>query len=951
MFALLTGVSGAWADVTVTLSDQTDLGSITNKNQSEAATVHKYGTYASGTGGTTFTTNNTSGLEGLVVSTTGDFIKPTFYDGGKYKHCLAIKPADGYGTTYTVTITAPLGYYIKSYSMKAISTTSSGTFDVTPLGWANPSNISSDQKEINVTAFANTTSFTVKRIAGTTNNSELCLPFFTVTLASTTLSGDATLTINSTTGSGTRADGSAPSGTANFRTWTSTSSPTGLTLQTASGNDLNHNATEVIMHSAGGTYTLTAPDGYFIKGYKMEVYSSNRNTIQPAGANVKTELSGDSGNKTIICVDDINAKSTTFTRGYITSAAYANAVMTVYLKESTVKITYVVKNSGGTEIFRSEAIDTWPGTAITTLPSEFKRDFCSYNEVSETADVTKEINFTATWNFPFEISDTYAGAHWYDMSIRSTWYVTSDQTAGDGALQTVNANALGLATDPYQWAFVGNPYNLKLYNKDKGEDYVYAWTATTNASIPAFVDAATGNSWTIKRSTATGYTNAFMLTIPDYGYQVNQFNGEGGSLKVWADTRTTDAGSAFKVFDVPDDFAEYVTSEIAPYMESSATYFNWTDAARTAIGYDVSYKTTCTYAKYAAMKNALTTALGDLNSNVIFPEPGYYRIKNRLTTDSYGYIGLNGGTNLLGNISNTNDASTIIHLTKSGSKYYFQTQGKYTSNVRMDNAVSLVDATPSEAFDMQAQEIGYAAFRTWDDGPYSYYHASIDKGYNIVGWEHTAYASQWSIENVSSLEIPLNYVPAEGYSFATMCLPFDVTLPSYGQSGFVIPALVTVVGSRAQITTSIKNQIPAGTPVLLVATGELASTTATIATTALSDPITGDNDLVGTYFDKTSLETNEYVFATSGGELGFWKLGTGFKVGANKAFLSVPDGGSGNVKGYAISFDELVDGINAMDNGQLTKDNDKVIYNLAGQRINKLQRGVNIVNGKKVIIK
>ena len=30
---------------------------------------------------------------------------------------------------------------------------------------------------------------------------------------------------------------------------------------------------------------------------------------------------------------------------------------------------------------------------------------------------------------------------------------------------------------------------------------------------------------------------------------------------------------------------------------------------------------------------------------------------------------------------------------------------------------------------------------------------------------------------------------------------------------------------------------------------------------------------------------------------------------------------------------------------------DGVIYNLAGQRLNKLQRGVNIINGKKVIIK
>ena len=59
---------------------------------------------------------------------------------------------------------------------------------------------------------------------------------------------------------------------------------------------------------------------------------------------------------------------------------------------------------------------------------------------------------------------------------------------------------------------------------------------------------------------------------------------------------------------------------------------------------------------------------------------------------------------------------------------------------------------------------------------------------------------------------------------------------------------------------------------------------------------------------------------------------------------------------YAISYVNgkltitEADGISSMDNGQLKTDN-VVIYNLSGQRLSKPQRGVNIVNGKKVIIK
>ena len=952
--ALLTlGVSGAWADVTVTLSNQSDLDGITDDaSSSEATATHKYGVYSGSDAEntpyyTTFTTNGESGLAGVTLSTTAKIMKPTFVGGqnvAHYGHLIAINYDKADQTVYTFTITAPAGYYIKSYAFTALSTSDNAPFNIIPLGGSTyTAKGYLYKKNVTATVCASTATFTVQR---TTNNNAnyLCIPTFTVTLASTTMSGDATLAINNTTGSGTRADGSAP-GISNFRTWTSTSAPVGVTLQTASGNDLNYNATEVIMHSAGGTYTLTAPDGYLIKGYKMEVYSSNRNTIQPAGASVKTELSGDSGNKTIICVDDINTKSTTFTRGYITSAAYANAVMTVYLKESTVKITYVVKNSAGTEIFRSNPIDIEPGTAITTLPSEFKRDFCSYNEVSETADVTKEINFTATYEFPFEISETYAGAHWYDMSIRSTWYVTSDKTEG-GALKTVNANALGLATDPYQWAFVGNPYNLKLYNKDKGEDYVYAWTAASNENIPTFVDATTGNSWTIKRSTATGYTNAFMLTIPDYGYQVNQFGGEGGSLKIWSSTTTADAGSAFKVFDVPDDFAEYVTSEIAPYMENSATYFNWTDAARTAIGYNASYKTTCTYAKYAEMKNALTTALSDLSDKVNYPPTGYYRLHNLQHTTKY--LGQEG---LLAAFTDKTKANTVVKLTKhpTTNTYTIQIQGKY---IQAPDGISSggyqVETGNSEVwFTPRVKEIGYAAFSA-GTSEYNYIHCNGSSA--IVGWDSGSNASHWAVEDAPSFTGTLTNAEDNSgttRSYATLCVPFNITGIT-GASAYI----PTIDGSYLAMGEGATT-IAAGTPVILVGEENAGSYTATIGDTYVTSSVaaSGSNALSGTFtsiaLNCTAATGTNYVLgfdSDNGNRIGFYHVNNAtFPLSANRAYLTL---GGGNVKGFAISFDET--SVTSLKDEQ-TKDN--AIFNLAGQRVSKPTRGLYIVGGKKVVVK
>ena len=66
-----------------------------------------------------------------------------------------------------------------------------------------------------------------------------------------------------------------------------------------------------------------------------------------------------------------------------------------------------------------------------------------------------------------------------------------------------------------------------------------------------------------------------------------------------------------------------------------------------------------------------------------------------------------------------------------------------------------------------------------------------------------------------------------------------------------------------------------------------------------------------------------------------------------RAYFIVPDAQSSGVK---LFFNSIEDGIEAIDNGKVTMDNAE-IYNLAGQRLKKAQRGVNIINGKKVLIK
>lgn len=93
--------------------------------------------------------------------------------------------------------------------------------------------------------------------------------------------------------------------------------------------------------------------------------------------------------------------------------------------------------------------------------------------------------------------------------------------------------------------------------------------------------------------------------------------------------------------------------------------------------------------------------------------------------------------------------------------------------------------------------------------------------------------------------------------------------------------------------------------------------------------------LTGTFDGLTA--TNGYVL--QGGKLR--EITTaGIKIPAYKAYIT----GDKSVKG--ISFGD-VDAISSVEVGN----GEQVIYNVSGQRLNKTQKGVNIVNGKKYIVK
>lgn len=166
------------------------------------------------------------------------------------------------------------------------------------------------------------------------------------------------------------------------------------------------------------------------------------------------------------------------------------------------------------------------------------------------------------------------------------------------------------------------------------------------------------------------------------------------------------------------------------------------------------------------------------------------------------------------------------------------------------------------------------------------------------------------------------------------------TISSAGYATYCATEDVLVLGAQAYTATvngtyvSLDEvaDIPAGSAVILKGTNF-----ATIAKTATSD--ISANDLVPS--TGITADGTQYVLADNEGTIGFYKAAPGTNIPAGKAYIT----GNAAIKAFYFEGNDPTD-INTIPN---TIPNVENIYNLAGQRLSKKQKGINIVNGKKIL--
>lgn len=177
----------------------------------------------------------------------------------------------------------------------------------------------------------------------------------------------------------------------------------------------------------------------------------------------------------------------------------------------------------------------------------------------------------------------------------------------------------------------------------------------------------------------------------------------------------------------------------------------------------------------------------------------------------------------------------------------------------------------------------------------------------------------------------------------------DVAVTDVGYATFVAPSDVDftdceVSAYAAQVNDTYVHlepvtTVPAGTAVIVKAAA--SGTYAINSTTSAS--LGADNDLVAATENITA-DGTQYALAKLDGVVGFYKVETGTTIPAGKGYIVI----SSPVKAF-YGFDE--DDATGISNLNLNANLNETIYNLAGQRMQKLQKGINIVEGKKIAIK
>ena len=575
-----------------------------------------------------------------------------------------------------------------------------------------------------------------------------------------------------------------------------------------------------------------------------------------------------------------------------------------------------------------------------------------------TADFTKDINLNVA-ALPFTTStlnDGVLNATWYKVHMTSgnkTWNYDIDNNN-----VSVSDGNPAKWTSAYMFAFVGDPFDgFQIFNKEAGSDKVLWTTNQINGTgtqiVATLLSEVTGDNWILEQGGAGYY--AFRREGVNNAYM----NPQGGKLCYWlsGSGKTDTNGGHISFVEVTNEELVALAKVDFDAIFAKASGINagigtgvgqYTVPANFATVYaaaeDILEQETPNGAEMEAVTTNLKAAIEEVTVNLPVADT-FYKMTNVQAANSVMYVDENNG--LKHKSGEFSDGSEVFQFVPTTGGYYLYNvaRGTYVSTAKVHGGgQNLSEATSVE----NAKVVKVASFNDGTAPQLSLIptggatlHADMNYG-TVVGWDGASGSkSAWIIEEATAPTYTLTVGEA---GWASLVLGFNATIPN-DVKAYIVSSTTNGYANLSEVT----GVLPANTPVLI----EAAKGDYEFAHTTTSATVAG-NMLQGKPYN-TYVADDAYVLAKKNDKVGLYKAAlnkdangaegtTHFLNNANKAYLVVE---GANAPMFSFNRGE---GTTSIEDVELTNDN-VVIYDLTGRRVEKMEKGIYIVNGKKVVIK
>lgn len=625
-----------------------------------------------------------------------------------------------------------------------------------------------------------------------------------------------------------------------------------------------------------------------------------------------------------------------------------------------IEITYNFTYNGNPVVGYTQTVKTMTGAEYPNVTVQFPFGVSATKPEGTIATEdapAKTITIAVEENLPFKYA---ADAN----NIKNWYYIQQHSSAGYGKylqyaetyIEWADATMTAGDEDTYTWAFVGNPFDgFKMVNYGApAEANAVVSNGEGNPSFGAFDDAV---AWAIKSSRTNKDAEHFCFQYPGSN---KYMNAQSGKIAFWTDA---DQGSTMWVTERDFTGATELQALIDQVKAAQGNY-----VAGTTVGY-------LTQASVNAVAQAVTDAETYLNSGsvtaekcaehqttineaiaaleTIQPEEGkFYTIQNAYSSV---YMGVSNTTGMV--TSATEGFGQVFQFVPAseGTFYLFNVErgaylntakhhgyGQNSAGVDIAEAKSVTIANLGKENQVSITPQGGATLH--HDANYA----------TVVAWTGGVDSrSAWKIVEVEDMSALSHSVTITDAGWATLVLGCNTTIPA-DVKAYAVSAVGDGYATLAEVTTGT---IPANEAVLLKA----VEGTYEFKYAAESTPV--ENELVGTVFN-TNVAANAYVLSKQNDEVGFYKAkfnvstdttndGTTeepavtYEAFLNNAFKAYLPATTAESRFLVFNFGD--DNATAIEGIEAENTADAVVYDLAGRRVQKAQKGLYIVNGKKVI--